>query len=130
MRKINFFIVFLLAFVGVVLATPALQSLSQEVDKTDREMQQKLDHAKLILDGLVTEDYAKILKGSKALNELGKRKWTENESSAYRTQNQVFWFTTGTLMMAAEEKNIDAATLSYTQMTHSCVNCHKLLRRQ
>lgn len=117
-------------FALVLLAVPALQSPSQETRSHDQEMQKKLDYSKQILDGLVTEDFGKILKGAKSLNEFGKRKWAENDSVAYRTQNQVFWFTTGTLVAAAEEKNIDSATLSYTQMTHSCVNCHKLLRRQ
>jgi hypothetical protein len=51
-------------------------------------------------------------------------------SSEYRTQNQVFWFSAGNLVLAAERKNIDSATLAYTQMTLSCVNCHKLIRRQ
>ncbi|MCA9135423.1 MAG: hypothetical protein KDB00_01655 [Planctomycetales bacterium] len=117
----------------IVLATLAVSVIpvrSQETDAQDAEMQKKLEYSKQILDGLVTEDFDKILKGAKSLNEFGKRKWIENDSLAYRTQNQVFWFTTGALVMAAEEKNIDSATLSYTQMTHSCVNCHKTLRRQ
>ena len=120
----------LLVCLVAAMVVPAVESLSEESDLHDREMQKKLDYSKEILEGLVTEDFGKIVKAARSLNEFGKRKWTENESSAYRTQNQVFWFTTGTLMMAAEEKNIDGATLSYTQMTHSCVNCHKLLRRK
>ena len=113
---------------------PPLFSQSEDVEQPDVEhpavdMQKKLEYSKTILDGLVTEDFEKILQGAKDLNRLGKRKWLEHESAAYRTQNQVFWFTTGTLAMAAENKNIDGATLSYTQMTHSCVNCHKLIRR-
>ena len=115
------------AIVAVLL--PALTSRSQEKQDED-DMQKKLEYSQLILAGLVTEDFDKIVKGAKSLNKLGKHKWLENESAAYRTQNQVFWFTTGTLLMAAENKNIDGATLSYTQMTHSCVNCHKLLRSQ
>ena len=91
-------------------------------------MAKKLEYSKNILDGLVTEDFDKILKSAESLNQLGKRKWLENESAAYRSQNQVFWFTTGALVLAAQEKNVDSAALSYTQMTVSCVNCHKLLR--
>jgi hypothetical protein len=120
-----------LLLVGVIVAVllPALASRSEETKPPEDDMQKKLEYAKNILDGLVMEDFDKIAQSAKALNELGKRKWLENESAAYRTQNQVFWFTTGTLILAAEDKNIDGATLSYTQMTHSCVNCHKLIRR-
>ena len=32
--------------------------------------------------------------------------------------------------MAAEQKNLESATLSYTQLTLICVNCHKELRHQ
>ncbi len=120
----------LAACVIVAVLVPTLFSQSADTKPPSVDMQQKLEHSKTILDGLVMEDFDKILQGAKALNQLGKRKWLENESAAYRTQNQVFWFTTGTLTMAAEDKNIDGATLSYTQMMHSCVNCHKLIRRQ
>lgn len=108
----------------------ALAGNAEEIATPAIEMQKKLEYSKTILDGLVTEDFNKIAQGAKALNQLGKRKWLENESADYRSHNQVFWFTTGTLLMAAEEKNIDGATLAYTQMTHGCVNCHKLIRRQ
>lgn len=120
----------LLSVIAVTLfVVPVVASFSEEPETREDEMQRKLEYSKQILDGLVTEDYDKIVKAARSLNEFGKRKWTEDESPEYRTQNQVFWFTTGTLLMAAEEKNLDSATLSYTQMTHSCVNCHKVLRR-
>ena len=32
------------------------------------------------------------------------------------------------LIRAASDKNLEAATLAYTQLTISCVNCHKLVR--
>ncbi len=115
---------------SAAIVVSAVPSLCAESDVHASEMRSKLEYSQLILEGLVTEDFEKVRKGATSLNELGKRKWIESESSAYRTQNQVFWFTTGTLLMAAEKKNIDSATLSYTQMTHSCVNCHQVLRRQ
>ena len=112
------------------ILSPSLSAEPKEPTSTADDMQLKLEYAKTILDGLVTEDFDKIRKGADSLNKFGKRKWLENEFASYRTQNQVFWFTTGTLLDAAENKNIDAATLSYTQMMHSCVNCHKLIRHQ
>ena len=107
-----------------------LDGAAEEKNNPEFDMKKKLEYSKNILDGLISEDFDKILKNAKSLNKLGERKWLENESTQYRTQNQLFWFTTGTLVLAAEEKNIDGATLSYTQMTVSCVNCHKLLRRR
>ncbi len=103
---------------------------AKDKDAPEFDMRKKLEYSKNILDGLVTEDFEKIRQNAESLSELGKHKWLENESSAYRTQNQVFWLTAGSLALAAKEKNLDGATLSYTQMTLSCVNCHKLIRSQ
>lgn len=112
--------------VGLVnLPAAAEKKTPPEVD-----MSKKLEYSKNILDGLVREDFDRILASAKSLNKLAERKWLENESAEYRTQNQVFWFLTGTLTMAAEQKNIDGATLSYLQITQSCINCHKLIRRR
>jgi hypothetical protein len=126
MSSLNMFLVSLVG-AGLLCNFPVA---ADEKNAPEFDMKKKLEYSKNILDGLVTEDFDKILKSAKSLNRLGKRKWLENESSEYRTQNQVFWFTAGTLVLAAEQKNVDGATLSYTQMTVSCVNCHKLLRRR
>jgi hypothetical protein len=32
------------------------------------------------------------------------------------------------LIRAAENENLDGATLAYLQLTLSCVNCHKVVR--
>jgi len=46
----------------------------------------------------------------------------------YRTQLRLFEFADRELIRAAAEKNLDAATLAYNQLTVSCVNCHKIVR--
>ena len=120
-------------FFATLMATVLLCSrhvAAEEKHGSKVDMKQKLEYSQNILDGLVTENFDKILQGAKSLNQLGKQNWIENESSEYRTQNQVFWFTAGSLVISAEDKNIDGATLAYTQMTVSCVNCHKLIRGQ
>ena len=124
MKYLHFVVLGCLSIAALLSAVAAKPEVSQH----EAEMQKKLELSKDILGGLVTEDFDKIVRSGNALNELGKRKWQENDSLSYRTQNQVFWFTTGTLVMAAENKNIDGATLAYTQMTHSCVHCHKVIR--
>ena len=123
MRRILFVVVGLLA-VSWILETP----VCAQNGVADSQMKQKLEYSKNILDGLVAEDFALIIENAKALNKLGEQRWQETESPNYRAQNQVFWFTSGSLIMAAEQRNLDGATLAYTQMTLSCINCHKLLR--
>ena len=124
---------YLKVFFASMIAVSLLGSFrvtAQEQENAQFDMKKKLEYSKNILDGLVTENFDQVLAGAKSLNQLGKRNWIANESAEYRTQNQVFWFTAGTLVLAAEDKNIDGATLAYTQMTVSCVNCHKLIRRR
>ena len=121
------------ALVGCLLAISLLfahAGAAKEPAPPEDPMVKKLEYTKQILAGLATEDFALITKNAEALNELGKRRWTEEQSPQYRMQHQVFWFTNEALLDAAKEKNVDGATLAYTQMTLSCVNCHKLIRNR
>jgi hypothetical protein len=94
-------------------------------------MQRKLDHAQRMLEGLAVEDYALIAQHARAMNDLGLlEKSRHAESMSYQTQLQVFRFANDELVRLAEEKNLEGALLAYTQMTISCVNCHKYLRQQ
>lgn len=94
-------------------------------------MQQKLDHAQRILDGLAMEDFSLIANHARAMNNLGLlEKSRHAQSAAYQTQLQVFRFANNELERLAQEKNLDGASLAYTQMTLSCVNCHRFLRKQ
>ena len=121
-----------IVIVGVITAGCFVVTYCAANDQatTEEQMRKKLEYSKNILAGLVKEDFGTIIENAKSLNEMAKKRWVDDDSLEYRTQNQVFWFTSGTLILAAKDKNIDSATLSYTQMTLSCVNCHKLLRNQ
>ncbi|NIP85536.1 MAG: hypothetical protein GTO03_08215 [Planctomycetales bacterium] len=107
----------------------AAQPGDQPAD-TDQRMQRKLVSAQNILAGLATENFEAIAKNARLLDELGKQRWVQQETPAYRAQHLVFWFANDELIRLAEEKNIDGATLCYVQMTISCVNCHKVLRQE
>ena len=91
--------VLLVAVIGVGLLCN-LDGTAEENINPEFDMKKKLEYSKNILDGLVSEDFDKILKNARAINKLGERKWLENESVQYRTQNQLFWFTAGTLALA------------------------------
>lgn len=94
-------------------------------------MQKKLDHAQKILEGLALEDFGLIAERARAMNDLGLLEKSRHAGSmGYQTQLQVFRFANNELARLAEEKNLDGASLAYTQLTISCVNCHKFLRQQ
>lgn len=94
-------------------------------------MQKKLEHTQEILNGLVTEDFALIRKNAIALKGLNRLEYfVRREPEAYRTQLKLFQFSVEELERLATEKNLDGASLAFTQMTLSCVKCHQQLRKE
>ena len=55
-------------------------------------------------------------------------RWARADRPQYQTQLRLFEFADRELIRAASQQNLEAATLAYTQLTISCVNCHKLVR--
>lgn len=93
-------------------------------------MDKKLEYSQHILSGLALEDFEKIGRTAQAMQRLGKIETfvRRHDTEAYRTQFRVFQFANEELIRLAAEKNIDGAALAFTQLTLSCVNCHKQLR--
>ena len=54
--------------------------------------------------------------------------WKLFENPDYDQQSRLFRRQVDTMVKAAKDKNLDAATLAYVRMTMSCVDCHKLVR--
>jgi hypothetical protein len=46
----------------------------------------------------------------------------------YRTQLEVFNDANEQIIRQAQKDNVEGAALAFTQLTISCVNCHKQLR--
>jgi hypothetical protein len=56
------------------------------------------------------------------------KKWIRADTPEYQTMLRDFLYANKSLTLAAREKNLDAATVAYLQLTLSCVNCHKVVR--
>jgi hypothetical protein len=94
-------------------------------------MKQKLKYSQEILNGLAQEDFALIEKNALAMKGLNKiESFVRQKPEGYRTQLKTFEFSVSELLRNSQDKSIDGATLAFTQMTISCVNCHKELRKQ
>ena len=91
-------------------------------------MERKLEHAQGVLSALAREDFDALNKHADALLTLSEEQWISQETPEYRAQLKDFWVVLEGVKSAADEKNIDGATLAYVQMTLSCVRCHKYLR--
>jgi hypothetical protein len=126
----------LAAVLPVLLApgpAPMSPSASQPDPPTRREfMRQKLDFAKLLLEGLSVENYEMIAKNARGLRKLSTAaQWevpTIPNANEYITFTGEFQRLCADLEKNAGDKNLDGATLSYLRLTMSCVNCHKYVR--
>lgn len=106
-------------------------ALADDEDQPDSFwMQKKLEHTQDVLSALATEDFEAIGVNAEAMRRLSRLEGFVRRSNveAYRTQLKVFEFANQELARHAREKNIDGAALAFTQLTLSCVNCHKEIR--
>ena len=112
----------------------ALPANAQEGKEQDMNfwMKRKLEYSQNILSGLATADFEAISKNAESMGRLSRlEQWVRRtDAEEYRTQLRVFLTANKDLIREADRKNIDGATLAFTQITLSCVNCHKVLRDQ
>ena len=117
----------------VLLAAAA--SLSPALPQAKRSraakefMRDKLELSQRVLEGVATEDYDLIIaKGTKLIAMSKEADWRVFENPDYDQQSVIFRQHVNSLVKAAKDKNLDAATLAYVRVTMSCVDCHKLVR--
>jgi hypothetical protein len=93
-------------------------------------MRQKVAYSQQVLVGITLEDYGLIAKNAEKLVELSnKTNWYSRQVPEYELFLNEFRRNAQELMKAGQQKNLDAASLAYGQMTLSCVNCHKFIRQ-
>lgn len=100
-------------------------------DDSDTLMREKLKRSQDVLEGVTLKDYAKIEEAATWLMDLSIMDgWTkfEVDNPEYRRNSENFRETVEALIQAAKEKNIQGATLRFTQTTFSCVACHEAIR--
>lgn len=101
-----------------------------EEKKGDPLMQRKVTLAAEILRGLSLADFDAISSNARQMSQLGVlEKWFRASEPDYKMQLDVFQQANKDLMRFAGAKNLDGASVAYIQLSLSCVNCHKQLRR-
>ena len=93
-------------------------------------MRQKVAYSQQVLVGITLEDYGLIAKNAEKLVELSnKTNWYSRQVPEYELFLNEFRRNAQELMKAGQQKNLDAASLAYVQMTLSCVSCHQSIRQ-
>ena len=122
----------ILCFSGLALCC-ASSGLAQQVDgksqPTSYWMQKKLEYSQNILGGMATADFDRIVENAEAMRRLSSIEgFIRRQTPGYGRQLQLFEEAAGEIARQANKDNVDGVALAFTQLTISCVNCHKELR--
>jgi hypothetical protein len=121
-----------LRFVSTVLLigmlVPSLGGDSPK-DGSKENMRRKLAHAQRVLEGLVTNDFDKIIDSAKEILILTKKnEWRVLDKPGFEVHSNDFRRALDTVIAKARDKNGDGTALAYVEMTLSCIRCHKHVR--
>ena len=113
------------AFVGTWWS----QAQTASKPTTKEIMAEKLDYAHFLLNGIAAENFDLLANNAEKLNQLSQTTvWRAGSTPEYEALSADFRRHAVALTKAAKDRNLDAASLAYVQMTLSCVNCHKYMR--
>lgn len=92
-------------------------------------MRKKLDYSQNILAGITSGDFELVRQNANAMRGLGRIEiFVRARTPGYKSQMQVFQEANDELLRQAQKENADGAALAFTQLTISCINCHKQIR--
>jgi len=118
-----------LILASLFAATQSTYTQAEKESGVKETMRQKVAYSQQVLVGITLEDYGLVADNAKKLVELSNRtNWYSRQVPEYELFLNEFRRNAQELMKAGEEKNLDAASIAYGQMTLSCVSCHKFIR--
>jgi cytochrome c556 len=124
---------FLLAPLILALLFSGSKSTHVQAEKESgvkEAMGQKVAYSQQVLVGITLEDYGLIANNAEKLVELSnKTNWYSRQVPEYELFLNEFRRNAQELREAGQQKNLDAASRAYVQMTLSCVSCHKFIRK-
>ena len=120
----------ILGLAAVLLAgSLGVSGHGEEPKKVDPLMVRKLKHSQKVLEGIALNDFDKIGDNAQELLTISKlNEWKVIKTPRYATYSNEFQDSAEKLIKAAKDKNLDAATLAYMELTMNCVKCHKHVR--
>jgi len=121
-----------LLVVGTVAGLFGLLADSSLAEKgTQAHMRQKLGYAQGVLEGLTLERFDLVVTNAALLRNMSQTNvflLTRNQDYLARSTN--FVRSVDSLIAAAKDQNLAGATEAYMRVARSCVECHKLFRRE
>ena len=113
----------------LMLSLGSLPAQPPERNPTKDVMRFKLHFAQGVLEGITTENFPLIITNALKLKALSQSAdWKLRSTREYQRLTSDFERAVELLERAARNRNVDAATIAYSQVTTTCVTCHKYLR--
>ena len=107
------------------------QKRGREPEKVSDLMHRKLENSQKVLEGLALNDFKKIGRHADELIDISKQaEWRVLKTRQYEVYGNEFRRIAERLVNDARDKNLDAAALSYVELTLTCVRCHKHVREE
>jgi cytochrome c556 len=130
-NKLNFhFLLAALILASLFAATTSTYAQAEKESSVKEAMRQKVAYSQQVLVGITLEDYGVIANNAEKLVQLSnKTNWYSRQVPEYELFLNEFRRNAQELMKAGQQKDLDAASLAYVQMTFSCVSCHKSIRK-
>lgn len=119
------------SFIAALLALAVFVGIAQEGSRnaTKDAMRFKLHFAQGVLEGITTENFSLLTTNAQKLKALSQSAdWKLRSTPEYQRLTSDFERAAASLERSARNRNVDAATVAYFQLTMTCVTCHKHLR--
>ena len=118
-----------LAAATLVVSPVARSHADKGPDKQTDLMKRKLLESQKVLEGIALNDFDKISKHAEELLLISKTaEWRVLKTTEYELFSNSFQRSASDMIKQAKDKNLDAAALSYVELTLTCVKCHKHVR--
>jgi hypothetical protein len=119
------------AILGAVLLAPSGLGLAQVAKPMQGFMRQKLIYSQGVLEGITLEKFDLVLTNAALLRDMSQTNvYLRLGNPDYKEHSTSFQRSVDALKVAAKNKDLDAATKAYVRLTESCVDCHRLFRRE
>lgn len=112
-----------------LLCAPRNIDAQQKQNPLRKLMDDKLEAAKKLLEGIALENYSQISRSAEKLIQISKTaEWLVHKTPRYELHSNEFRRAADNLTTKAKAKNIDGVALAYMELTMSCVRCHQYVR--
>ena len=94
-------------------------------------MKLKLEYSQNLLAGIAKSDFDSIVQNAEGMRGLTMvEEFIRGKKPGYSLQLEIFKDANSEMIKQAQHGNLEGTALAFTQLTLSCVNCHKRIREE